>query len=79
VLERLQRQSVPVILLEIEGGFRESFPLVMAYIDQRYHVAGTHVFDRRFGVALYVRRDATPTGTWQPLGWPCYGAGSVIS
>jgi hypothetical protein len=82
VLDRLQRQSVPVILLETDDslrGFRESFPLVTAYIDQHYYLATTRLFDGRFGVSLYVRRDATPTGTWQPLGWPCYGAGTVIS
>jgi hypothetical protein len=82
VLDRLQRQSVPVILLETDDslrGFRESFPLVTAYIDQHYYLATTRLFDGRFGVSLFVRRDATPTGTWQPLGWPCYGAGTVIS
>jgi hypothetical protein len=82
VLDRLQRQSVPLILLETGEslrGFRETFPLVFAYIDERYRVAGTHTFDGRFGVTLYVRKDGTPTSTWAPLDWPCYGSGRIGS
>jgi hypothetical protein len=26
-----------------------------------------------------VRKDLTPTGTWAPLDWPCYGSGTVQS
>lgn len=82
VVERLQHQSVPIILLETGeslGGFRTSFPLVTAYIDQHYKTAATRVFDGRFGVTLLVRRDATPEGTWEPLGWPCYARGQIVS
>jgi hypothetical protein len=82
VVERLQRQSVPMILLETGdslGGFRDSFPIVTAYIDQHYQMAATHVFDRRFGITLFVRRDAKPEGTWAPLGWPCFARGQIVS
>ncbi|HET9271346.1 MAG TPA: hypothetical protein VFO31_24385 [Vicinamibacterales bacterium] len=79
---RLERQSVPIILFEADRefeNFRKSFPLVMAYVDAHYHAAGAHVFDGRFGTTLYVRNGVTPTGTWAPLGWPCYGSGLVHS
>jgi len=79
-LERLRRQSVPLILLDTGSSladFRTSFELVTAYIDDRYRLAGTHVFDGRFGVSLFVRKDLTPRGTWAPLGWPCYGSGRI--
>ena len=79
-LSRLRRQRVPIILLDTDESlenFRESFPLVTAYIDQQYQLAGSHEFDGRFGVSLFVRKDATPNGTWEPLGWPCYGTGQV--
>ena len=82
VVERLQRQSVPMILLETGdslGGFRDSFPIVTAYIDRHYQIAATRVFDGRFGVTLFVRRDAKPEGTWEPLGWPCYARGQIVS
>jgi hypothetical protein len=82
VVERLQRQSVPMILLETGdslGGFRDSFPIVTAHIDRHYQIAATRVFDGRFGVTLFVRRDAKPEGTWEPLGWPCYARGQIVS
>jgi hypothetical protein len=81
-LARLQRQSVPVILLETEDSLRnfyQSFPIVTAPIDERYQLAATHLFDGRFGVSLYVRRDRSPVRIWQPLGWPCYGTGSDVA
>ena len=75
-LARLKAQSVPIILLDTEQSyenFRSSFPLVMAHIDREYQLAGTHEFDGRFGINLFVRKDRTPATTWEPLGWPCYG------
>jgi hypothetical protein len=80
-LERLRRQSVPIILLDTEDSLRSfyrSFPIITAYIDQEYRQAGMHTFDGRFGLTLYVRKDRTPTGTWDPLGWPCYGTGRSL-
>ena len=77
-LERLRRQSVPIILLDTEDSLRSfyrSFPIITAYIDQEYRQAGTHTFDGRFGLTLYVRKDRMPNGTWQPLEWPCFGSG----
>ncbi len=79
-LDRLRRQSVPIMLLETGQAlenFRSSFPLVTAHIDERYRLAGTHEFDGRFGISLFVRKDLAPTSTWGPLGWPCYGTGRV--
>ncbi len=79
-VERLRRQSVPIMLLDTGQSlenFRSSFPLVTTYIDNRYQLAGTHEFDGRFGISLFVRKDLKPAGTWGPLGWPCYGTGRV--
>ena len=79
---RLQRQAVPIVLLEAGKeleDFRGSFPIVIAYLERTYRVAGTRVFDGRFGTTLLVRRDREPTGTYAPFGWPCYGAGVVRS
>jgi len=81
-VSRLQRQSVPIVLLEAGQSyeeFRKSFPIVISYLDRTYRVAGTKEFDGRFGTTLLVRRDRHPTGTYAPLGWPCYGAGVVRS
>jgi hypothetical protein len=74
-VERLRRQSVPLILLdsgEALDTFRESYPILSAYIDRTYRPAATHVFDGRFGLTLFTRRDLTPASVWEPLGWPCF-------
>ena len=76
-VSRLQRQSVPVILLDSSGAFRSDFPVVFAYVDAHYRRAGRRVFDGRFPFDLYVRRDIRPRGVYQPFGWPCYGSGRV--
>jgi hypothetical protein len=72
---RLSHQSVPVALVgasDTLGGFRDSFPLVVAYFDEHYENAGERVFDERFSIRLLVRRDAQPTREFQPLQWPCF-------
>jgi hypothetical protein len=77
-VERLRQRSVPIILLDTEDSLRSfyrSFPIITAYIDQEYRQAGMHTFDERFGLTLYVKKDRTPTGTYEPLGWPCFGSG----
>jgi hypothetical protein len=79
-LARLQRQHVPIMLLDTDRSlenFRKSFPIVTEYIDREYRLFGTHEFDGRFGLSLFVRKDLTPNSTWEPLGWPCYGTGHV--
>ena len=79
-VSRLERQSVPIILLDTDDSyqnFRESFPIVTAYIDQHYRLAGTRVFDKRFGIQLFVRRTVPPRGTYREYDWPCYGSGQV--
>ncbi len=74
-LERLEGQSVPVALLEMNDeyrNFRKSFPLIARHFDEQYVLGGTRVFDNRFGVQLFVRRDLVPTRRYQPLDWPCF-------
>jgi hypothetical protein len=81
-VERLRQRSVPIILLDTEDSLRSfyrSFPIVTAYIDQEYRQAGTHTFDDRFGLTLYVKKDRTPTGTYDALGWPCFGSGTNVA
>ena len=65
-----------MILLDTDESLRnfgKSFPMIVSYIDEQYRLAATHVFDGRFGISLFVRRDREPVRTWEPLGWPCYG------
>jgi hypothetical protein len=74
-VHRLRRQSVPVALVgtgDSWGGFRESFPLVTAYFDERYRSAGERTFDERFGIRLLVERDGQAVRRFGPLDWPCF-------
>jgi len=73
-IERLQRQDVPAALLETGQSlenFRRSFPLITAYLDENYSVAGTHVFDERFGITLLLHKRVRPTHSFADLSWPC--------
>lgn len=74
-ISRLQRQSVPLVLLEAGHSyllFRESFPLIVSYLDANYHVVGTQTFDR-LTLQLFVAKTAVPEGEFVRLGWPCFG------
>jgi hypothetical protein len=74
-IARLQRQSVPVVVLETGeslAAFRASFPLITAYLDEHYRPAGERDLDDRFAVHLLVSKTAVPTRTYAPLDWPCY-------
>ena len=87
-LARELRISQPSVASWIAGHTRPSETLRVALerllgiksnswmTDAEYRLAATHVFDGRFGISLFVRRDLEPSRTWQPLGWPCYGPGS---
>ena len=71
---RLRAQSVPVALVGASddlGGFRDSFPIVVSYFDERFQNTAEHTFGR-FSIRLLVNRDARPTGRFQPLDWPCF-------
>ncbi|MGH9346424.1 MAG: hypothetical protein ACRD26_04065 [Vicinamibacterales bacterium] len=74
-LQRLQRQSVPVVLLETGDSyrnFRRSFPLITPYLDEHYTLAATRVFDGRFGIQFFVRKDRAQAGRFELLDWPCF-------
>jgi hypothetical protein len=73
-LERLRRQSVPFVVFD-DGhipGFRESFPLITRYLDERYVAAGTRPIDERTSITLLVEKGREPLRTWEPLDWPCF-------
>jgi hypothetical protein len=74
-IARLERQSVPVVVLETGqslAAFRESFPLITAYLDERYMPAGERDIDDRYTVHLLVKKTAVPARQYAPLDWPCF-------
>ena len=73
-LARLERQNVPVAIIATEDyeDFPDSFPLIAGHFDERYRVAGSRELDERHSVTLLVDREASPTGIYEPLDWPCF-------
>lgn len=73
-VERLKRQRVPIAISPVDGqpATRQSFPIVLDYVDRHY----THVVRAKFGSPweydVLVRRDIPPIGTYTPLDLPCY-------
>lgn len=73
MLERLARQSVPVILtnLEREAEFRRAYPQVAAYLAEHYEPFGEFTSYDGATVVLSSRTGLTPSRTWGPERWPC--------
>jgi hypothetical protein len=73
-IARLQRQSVPLVFFdrgEVDG-FRRSFPLIVAYLEERYVPAGERTLSDRRTMVLLVERDRPISRAYEPLEWPCF-------
>ena len=73
-LERMQRQSVPMILgrRDQEARFRDAFPLVYDYIQTRYRLAAESSFGEEQSFLVFVDTRLDPAAEHQDLGLPCY-------
>jgi hypothetical protein len=71
-IARLQKQSVPMVIFAAgeEPGFRESFPLIVRYIEEHYVSAGVREIDD--DIELFVEKNRAPRRRWEPLDWPCF-------
>ena len=70
-IERLEGQRVPIVLEKAGEDYASYFPLVADYLRGRYRSApiqGESMRDFR----VLVDTQLTPTGTYEPLGTPCY-------
>jgi hypothetical protein len=76
IVDRLSSQSVPLVLLELEGRSRfvASYPLVWRYFTDRYHVAGETDFGNPYasGYQVLVLKDRPPVRTYQKWSLPCF-------
>ena len=70
-IERLGRQRVPVVLEQVDPDYRVYFSAVYNYVHQHYEEASP-TSDSIPGVRVLIDRRLTPTGTYEPLGLPCY-------
>ena len=68
---RLQRQRVPVVLESEDSDYEMFFPHVAEYIHANYRAVALST-DRLSGYRILVDRRLQPTGTYEPLGVPCY-------
>jgi len=81
VVERLRRQRVPLVFIreDQEAVFRRAFPIVASYVDEHYEeLQPTADGSRLTGYHVRVDRGRTSTGTYSPLGLPCFVASPSV-
>jgi hypothetical protein len=74
-IERLQRQSVPIVIMpreEEREGFRRSFPILDEYLRTRFQEAGSLDLGDDQKLQLLVDRGRPASGRFEPFGWPCF-------
>ncbi|HET9362952.1 MAG TPA: hypothetical protein VFO58_24550 [Vicinamibacterales bacterium] len=70
-VSRLEQQRVPIVIEKTSVDYEAAFPLVAEYVRSRYGevpVKSDSMRDYR----VLVDKGLTPTGTYEPLGTPCY-------
>ena len=72
---RLERQPVPVMILDeaSQDATWAHFPLVADHVREHYTVAATSTFGGDRVYVVYVNRELSPTGNYEPLVLPCFG------
>jgi hypothetical protein len=70
-IARLDRQRVPIVIEKIDYEYHHYFPLVADYIHERYREVPIQG-DIVQGFRVLVDSRLTATGTYEPLGAPCY-------
>jgi hypothetical protein len=80
VLERLQRQSVPVVLSlrEDQPRFDAAYPRIAAYLAERYRTAGA-VTEEDAEYSVLVDTRLRPGGTDPQLHLPCFASRSPLT
>lgn len=74
VLERLGRQSVPIVLTDpnYESEFVPDYPLLARYVETRYRDAGVVTDGGTPVLHVWVEKDRRPARTDAVLGFPCF-------
>ena len=73
MLDRLARESVPVMLknLDQQDEFEGAYPRVSAYLEARYTTVGRFTIYDGAQIEVRVRRGVRATRTWGPDDWTC--------
>jgi hypothetical protein len=77
VLERLRRQSVPIVLADRDQQpeFEKAYPAISTYLSKRYRQAGVFPQDGGQQIIVFVDRERRQSGTDLELNLPCFGDG----
>ncbi len=70
-IERMEHQRVPIVFEKDDWDYENYFPLVAAYIHDRYRMVPVEG-DSIQGFRLLVDTHVTSTGVYEPLNAPCY-------
>ena len=70
-IERLVRQRVPLVIERIDFEYQHYFPLVAEYLHDRYREVPIRD-DVAQDFRLLIDPRVPPTGTYEPIGAPCY-------
>ena len=75
-LKRLQRESVPFVVLPLDeqDAFARSFPKVLAHVTAAYDLLADIPVDGLKGVRILVDRGRTSAAIDSETGWPCFTA-----
>ena len=68
---RLERQRVPIVLEHVDSDYGPIFPIVAEYVHRHYRQVSIEAETMR-GFRVLVDQRLQPTGTYEPLGTPCY-------
>ena len=73
-IERMQRQSVPIVLgrRDLVEKFRQEFPLVYDYVQARYRLAAELAFGEEQSYLIFVDGRRDPDAEHPDLGLPCF-------
>jgi hypothetical protein len=74
-VQRLQEQSVPIVLAEsseFEEGFVSDYPLVAQYLTEHYREAGVMKIDEEPRLLVLVEKKRAPVRTDPASGFPCF-------
>lgn len=73
-LRRIERQSVPFVVLPLDNqdAFAGSFPKVLAHVTAAYELLADIPADGLKGIRIMVERARKPIGTDSETGWPCF-------
>lgn len=80
-VDRLQRQSVPIIIgppSEELSSYAEAFPLVVDHVNREYENLGDKDLGDGVVFTLFVRDDARSVRTYEPLPSPCFRSVALI-